>query len=62
MAKYRKRPVELKPCPFCGGPAVINENGFCVPHTYFVNCLWCGAQTDCDDSKKVATEAWNRRV
>lgn len=54
--------IKLKPCPFCGGPAEIVDNSRCVPNTYLVSCWWCGAQTDCDDSKEGAAEAWNRRA
>ena len=34
--------IDLENCPFCGGPALLEEeNGWC----WYVMCLDCGAQT-----------------
>ena len=55
---------ELKPCPFCGGEAVICEtNGL---HGAYVFCKTCYSSTDgyqgINTRRKKAIEAWNRRV
>ena len=55
---------ELKPCPFCGGEAILQETGgfWCN-----VICDKCGAMTACImnnceySSKDKAIELWNRR-
>lgn len=52
----------LKPCPFCGGQAVLEELGW--PH--HVYCTECGAKvTSCKfekDGELEAIEKWNRRA
>ena len=56
--------MELKPCPFCGGEAVVatwrDEHGRLDPTV--IGCSVCKAQSGLYDRKKQATEAWNRRV
>ena len=64
---------ELKPCPFCGGEAVLrNETemvgfGSC-DDIYFVKCVICEAQGSKfgvwagKNRKEKAIEAWNRRA
>lgn len=50
---------ELKPCPFCGGDAILCEN-FDYAYVY---CKDCGCQTD--ESRATANEAvddWNTRA
>ncbi len=62
--------IELKPCPFCGGEAVINE----IPphkHTFvnmpdcegftYIECTRCGGTVAADTTQQ-AIEAWNRRA
>ncbi len=40
--------IELQDCPFCGGPAVLEEeNGMC----WYVMCADCGSQTAMFDYK-----------
>ena len=62
---------ELKPCPFCGGEAVL-DTGF-ADYVFIVRCTKCFARTDSfimsiddvpDDelaAQSLAVEAWNRR-
>ncbi len=50
----------LKPCPFCGMPAVMhNENG--IDTLYYVSCSCCAACSN-TGTKEEVTEAWNRRA
>ncbi len=55
--------AELKPCPFCGGEADCSKN---VLHNnqyeWAVECIECGAFTDCFATEEEAIEAWNRRA
>lgn len=66
--------TELKPCPFCGGEAVLYHQS--SKYTNFdgdyVYCMKCGCRTrffECyggtgkkhEDTEKEATNAWNRR-
>ena len=54
--------TELKPCPFCGGEATVQE----WEGGYYIECL----NPDCDvspatadfDAEKEAIVAWNRRA
>ena len=57
---------KLKPCPFCGGEAVIVNIDFYIDNsggTYGIRCTKCRACSSmrCDSEEK-AIEAWNRRV
>ena len=57
--------IKLKPCPFCGGKAIIARY---IDAYSLVVCEKCGAESRmveisekyCSDEK--AAEAWNRRV
>lgn len=53
---------ELKPCPFCGGNAVMVQHcdnyGYVA---YFVVCIECGNKTSLFRSTKTAEKKWNRR-
>ena len=65
---------ELKPCPFCGGKAVIVVNYSERLPTHRVKCVVCNAQMGthhvCYDGRgtrffqndEEAINAWNRRV
>ena len=59
---------ELKPCPFCGGKAILWVNQMYPEMRSYIQCMKCGAKTDefmistnfsSDDR---AAEAWNRRA
>ena len=52
---------ELKPCPFCGGKSVFNEDKFKHGTVYSVYCEDCGAEI-ADFNKEKAIETWNRRT
>lgn len=49
----------LKPCPFCGGVAIIYKSKM---GDYRVECYSCFAHTFFEDSKEKAADEWNRRV
>lgn len=52
---------ELKPCPFCGGEAFLEEEKICDEMSFwFVICMKCGGSKFSD--KNLAVKAWNRRV
>lgn len=54
----------LKPCPFCGGEAVIlkADQYHVFPDTYYVSCTKCTAGVGPLDTEAEAIEAWNRRT
>lgn len=63
--------AELKPCPFCGGPAALGEiaEGHEDYGGQFIACTdpQCGASTNLrfplmDDAVPLLVEQWNRRV
>lgn len=49
---------ELKPCPFCGGRAAIQQGGF----TKYVMCLKCEVMGPNLASDVELIDAWNRRT
>lgn len=51
--------IELKPCPFCGGYAIIDG---CDDTLWIVICKECNASIGYKETKEEAIEAWNRRV
>lgn len=56
----------LKPCPFCGGEAILSfSRDEYLNEQYVVICrnvIKCGCLTQYRNSKEKAIEAWNRRV
>lgn len=50
---------ELKPCPFCGGHAIIDG---CDDTLWIVICKECNASIGYKETKEEAIEEWNRRV
>lgn len=66
---------ELKPCPFCGGPAEFETRYRTDGQTHYevavVACQLCGCRTDdyilngyygSDDTQQDAIDAWNKRT
>ena len=55
---------ELKPCPFCGGEAVIlkADQYHVFPYSYYVSCTKCTVGLGPLDTEAEAIEAWNRRA
>lgn len=51
--------IELKPCPFCGGKAEVEEN---EGYPEWIYCTSCGAKVRGKSyGIKDSTDAWNRR-
>ena len=55
---------ELKPCPFCGGEAILGtwRDEYRRLNPSAVHCSVCHVETRIYERKKEAIEAWNRRV
>ena len=57
---------KLKPCPFCGCRAVLEDMGgpsVFGEGRYFVRCAWCGVeQSGLWKMKETAIKRWNRRA
>ena len=52
---------ELKPCPFCGGEAVVC--GYPSEQMVYVKCRECGACSfGCQANEEKAAAAWNTRA
>ena len=51
---------KLKPCPFCGGEAELEDN--LVGFKFTVQCKECFSMTDGYFTSEEAIAAWNRRV
>lgn len=61
--------VELKPCPFCGGEAVLEENKVRKGYEAAVSCndgcllhMYTITYDDEETAVRKAIEAWNRRA
>lgn len=67
--------VELLPCPFCGGKAMLNNERECFGHgeyhtKHYVSCESCGARSSVEyeyylsseDCKVKVSEEWNTRA
>lgn len=52
----------LKPCPFCGGEAVVQPEGM-TTCGYWITCSECGVeQTQAHETVEQAADEWNRRA
>ena len=69
--------IELKPCPFCGGKAVVKATTKRIGFAIWCECSECNAKTvgyypniekeddslaNIENCKNRAIELWNRRV
>lgn len=54
--------IKLKPCPFCGGDAEMQQGKYQGLRTFYVSCLGCGARTDLEYAEEFAADPWNERV
>lgn len=51
----------LKPCPFCGGGAILVKDFSSFKDWTYVRCKECGASVAVVDNPYRAIENWNRR-
>lgn len=67
--------AELKPCPLCGGKAMLNNERECFGHgeyhyKHYVNCKSCGARSSPEyeydlsstECKESVIKKWNARM
>lgn len=45
--------IELKPCPFCGGDAEMQQGKYQGLRTFYVSCSGCGARQAARDGLRV---------
>lgn len=50
---------KLKPCPFCGGEAIVDG---CDDTLWIVICKDCNASINYNETKQDAIIAWNSRI
>lgn len=51
---------ELKPCPFCGGRAKVDNGGLNYEY-YWAKCTKCGTEQPLSNTVDAAAANWNRR-
>ena len=54
--------AELKPCPFCGGKAVIEQHTEWGWAQFEVGCTVCNCRLSAYNTATNAIMAWNRRA
>ena len=54
--------LTLKPCPFCGGEAILVKDFSSFKDWTYVRCKECGAATSVSGNAYKAIELWNKRV
>lgn len=53
---------ELKPCPFCGGEAKLENLSLVTDRAFWVvHCSKCRVSTPCESKKERVLKIWNRR-
>ena len=62
MCMKQQNQSNLKPCPFCGGKATVDNIGDgTIPFPYRVFCTTCYVETDTYKSRDEAIASWNYR-
>ena len=54
--------IKLKPCPFCGGEAILVKDFSSFKDWNYVRCKECGAATSVGNTAYRAIDFWNQRV
>ena len=54
--------AELKPCPFCGGEAILETLEGNSPEAYYVYCPKCNFESGLYSEPDFIVEKWNRRA
>lgn len=62
QAEYKEPEPVLKPCPFCGGEALLTTMKTESNNDYLVMCRECSMKTPLCFTKPKAIEVWNKRV
>lgn len=52
--------IKLKPCPFCGGKAILVEHP--LGSLWITKCTHCGTTSGVKNRREYAEMAWNKRV
>ena len=53
---------ELKPCPFCGGEAILETVDGNSPEECYIYCPECDFESGVYSEPKFIVEKWNRRA
>lgn len=60
--EYQRATCSIKPCPFCGGEAVFNEDPHPECEGFWINCTQCKASTGTHyEHVEDMVSAWNLR-
>lgn len=54
--------AELKPCPFCGGEAILETVDGNGPEECYIYCPECDFESGVYSEPKFIVEKWNRRA
>jgi Lar family restriction alleviation protein len=54
--------TELKPCPFCGGEAILETVDGNSPEECYIYCPECDFESGVYSEPKFIVEKWNRRA
>lgn len=53
--------TELKPCPFCGGQAEVEQHGT-HRQSHVIACMDCGGRLETGEVNEFRNRAWNTRA